>query len=184
MSSAKTFLGNVPAAYRCWWLENAYPVRAAALGGDTMAAASLTCQATPTPTSWSGCAVLVLAGTGGACRQTCAITGDHSMAKSVAAARTDEALAMLLAGRSAPAIVSHLTQSEGIGRRQAQRYVAAAYATLRGDIEEAKVDRGSKPRSWCICSKKAPPLRCRPKTSAHWWPVAANCASCAALLRR
>ena len=63
------------------------------------------------------------------------------MAKSVAAARTDEALALLLAGRSAPAIVSHLTQSEGIGRRQAQRYVAAAYATLRGDIEEAKVDR-------------------------------------------
>lgn len=33
MSTAKTFLGNVPAAYRCWWLEYAYPVRAAALGG-------------------------------------------------------------------------------------------------------------------------------------------------------
>ena len=67
------------------------------------------------------------------------------MAKSVAAARTDEALALLLAGRSASAIVSYLTQSEGIGRRQAQRYVAAAYATLRGDIEEAKVDRRQQP---------------------------------------
>jgi hypothetical protein len=63
------------------------------------------------------------------------------MAKSVAAARTDEALALLLAGRSASAIVSHLTQSEGIGRRQAQRYVAAAYEIIRGDIEQAKVDR-------------------------------------------
>ena len=63
------------------------------------------------------------------------------MAKSAASARTDEAVALLLAGRSASAVVSHLTQSEGIGRRQAQRYVAAAYEVIRGDIEEAKLDR-------------------------------------------
>jgi hypothetical protein len=63
------------------------------------------------------------------------------MAKSAAAARTDEALQMLLAGRSASATVSQLTRSAGIGRRQAQRYVAAAYEIIRGDIEQAKVDR-------------------------------------------
>ena len=63
------------------------------------------------------------------------------MAKSAAAARTDEALQLLLAGRSASAVVSHLTQTQGIGRRQAQRYVAAAYEIIRGDIEQSKVDR-------------------------------------------
>lgn len=63
------------------------------------------------------------------------------MAKSVAIARTNEALQMLLAGRSASATVSQLTRSEGISRRQAQRYTAAAYEIIRGDIEQAKVDR-------------------------------------------
>jgi len=54
---------------------------------------------------------------------------------------TDEALQLLLAGRSAPATVSQLTQTQGIGRRQAQRYVAAAYEIIRGDIEQTKIDR-------------------------------------------
>jgi len=54
---------------------------------------------------------------------------------------TDEALQLLLAGRSAPATVSQLTQTQGIGRRQAQRYVAAAYEIIRGDIEQSKIDR-------------------------------------------
>jgi hypothetical protein len=106
-----------------------------------MAAASLTCQATPTPMSWSGCAALVLAGIGGACRTTCAITGDHSMAKSAAAARIDEAVALLLAGRSASAVVSQLSERHGVTRRQAQRYVASGYEVIRGDIEQAKLDR-------------------------------------------
>jgi hypothetical protein len=86
------------------------------------------------------------------------------MAKSVAAARTDEALALLLAGRSASAIVSHLTQSEGIGRRQAQRYVAAAYATLRGDIEEAKVDRRCATPFATSCTSR----RCQHQTPTSW----------------
>jgi len=63
------------------------------------------------------------------------------MAKTKAAAMTDEALQLLLAGRSAPATVSQLTQTQGIGRRQAQRYVAAAYEIIRGDIEQSKIDR-------------------------------------------
>jgi len=63
------------------------------------------------------------------------------MAKTKAAAMTDEALQLLLAGRSAPATVSQLTQTQGIGRRQAQRYVAAAYEIIRGDIEQTKIDR-------------------------------------------
>jgi len=54
---------------------------------------------------------------------------------------TDEALQLLLAGRSASATVSHLTQTQGIGRRQAQRYVRAAYEVIRGDIEQSKIDR-------------------------------------------
>jgi len=54
---------------------------------------------------------------------------------------TDEALQLLLAGRSASATVSQLTQTQGIGRRQAQRYVRAAYEMMRGDVEETKIDR-------------------------------------------
>lgn len=63
------------------------------------------------------------------------------MARSAAVARTDEALQMLLVGRSASATVSLLSERHGVTRRQAQRYVAAAYETLRGDIEEIKLDR-------------------------------------------
>lgn len=62
-------------------------------------------------------------------------------AKSKAAARTDEALQLLLAGRSASATVSLMSERHGVTRRQAQRYVAAAYDIIRGDIEEAKVER-------------------------------------------
>jgi hypothetical protein len=35
MTGTRTFYGNVPASYRSWWLEHAYPVHAAKLEGDT-----------------------------------------------------------------------------------------------------------------------------------------------------
>jgi hypothetical protein len=63
------------------------------------------------------------------------------MAKSAAAARIDEAVALLLAGRSASAVVSQLSERHGVTRRQAQRYVASGYEVIRGDIEQAKLDR-------------------------------------------
>ena len=63
------------------------------------------------------------------------------MAKSVAAARTDEALVLLLAGRSASAIVSLLSERHGVTRRSAQRYVESGYKILRGDLEQSKIDR-------------------------------------------
>lgn len=63
------------------------------------------------------------------------------MARSAAAARNDEALQLLLAGRSASATVSLMSERYGVTRRQAQRYVAAAYEIIRGDIEQTKIDR-------------------------------------------
>ena len=63
------------------------------------------------------------------------------MAKSAAAARIDEAVALLLAGRSASAVVSQLSERHGVTRRQAQRYVASGYEVIRGYIEQAKLDR-------------------------------------------
>ena len=30
----RTHYGDVPDAYRRWWLENAYPIKAAQIGGD------------------------------------------------------------------------------------------------------------------------------------------------------
>lgn len=48
---------------------------------------------------------------------------------------------MLLAGRSASATVSHLSERHGVTRRQAQRYVAAAYKIIRDDLEKAGVNR-------------------------------------------
>ena len=63
------------------------------------------------------------------------------MARSAAAARNDEALQLLLAGRSASATVSLMSERHGVTRRQAQRYVAAGFAMIRGDIEQTKIDR-------------------------------------------
>ena len=57
------------------------------------------------------------------------------------AVRVDQALQMLRQGRSAVAVVAHLTQTGGIQRRQAQRCVALAYAQLRDDIEQCGIDR-------------------------------------------
>lgn len=33
MSRSRTFYGNVPASYRRWWLENAFPIAASKLAG-------------------------------------------------------------------------------------------------------------------------------------------------------
>lgn len=57
------------------------------------------------------------------------------------AARVDVALSMLMAGNSASATVTHLSESLGISRRQSQRYVAKAYGLLRNDIEKAGISR-------------------------------------------
>ena len=59
-------------------------------------------------------------------------SGDH---------RRTTALNLLLKGTSASAAVSLLSDSEGISRRQAQRYVKAGYEQLRIDIESCGVDR-------------------------------------------
>jgi hypothetical protein len=63
------------------------------------------------------------------------------MAKSIAIARTNEALKLLLDGRSAAAIVSLMSERHGVTRRQGQRYVAAAYEIIRLDIENSSIDR-------------------------------------------
>ena len=58
--------------------------------------------------------------------------GDH---------RRSTALNLLLKGTSASAAVSLLAEQEGIGRRQAQRYVRQGYQQLQIDIENCGVDR-------------------------------------------
>ena len=58
--------------------------------------------------------------------------GDH---------RRSTALNLLLKGTSASAAVSLLADSEGISRRQAQRYVRQGYQQLQIDIENCGVDR-------------------------------------------
>lgn len=61
--------------------------------------------------------------------------------KGAIAERTEEALQLLLAGRSASATVSLLSERHGVTRRSAQRYVARAYEVIRGDVEAAEIDR-------------------------------------------
>jgi len=119
MTGIKTFHGNVPTSFRRWWLENVYPARVAVLRGDTK----------------GGCILDQPADADTAELRRLRRFGPTW------SAMTDEALQLLLAGRSAPATVSQLTQTQGIGRRQAQRYVAAAYEIIRGDIEQSKIDR-------------------------------------------
>ncbi len=55
--------------------------------------------------------------------------------------RRTTALNLLLKGTSASGAVSILTRQEQISRRQAQRYVKAAYEQIRVDIESCGVDR-------------------------------------------
>jgi hypothetical protein len=57
--------------------------------------------------------------------------GDH---------RRITALNFLLNDTSAIAVVSLLTEQEGISRHQAHRYVSAGYAQIRADIENCGVD--------------------------------------------
>ena len=58
--------------------------------------------------------------------------GDH---------RRTTALNLLLKGTSASSAVSLLADSEGISRRQAQRYVRQGYQQIQIDIENCGVDR-------------------------------------------
>jgi hypothetical protein len=55
--------------------------------------------------------------------------------------RRTTALNLLLKGTSASAAVSLLAEQEQISRRQAQRYVAAAYQFLKADIDACNIDR-------------------------------------------
>jgi len=57
--------------------------------------------------------------------------------------RRTTALNLLLKGTSASNAVSLLAESEGISRRQAQRYVREGYKQMRLDIESCGVDRAS-----------------------------------------
>lgn len=50
-------------------------------------------------------------------------------------------LAQLLRCRSTSTIVAELAEREGISRRSARRYVAAAYSEMVADLEEAQIDR-------------------------------------------
>lgn len=61
--------------------------------------------------------------------------------RTVSAVRVNRAAEMLLEGRSTSAAVSVLADEQGISRRQARRYVAAAYEVLHDDIEQAGVNR-------------------------------------------
>ncbi len=55
--------------------------------------------------------------------------------------RINEAVALLLAGRSASGIVSEMADKHGVTRRQARRYVGRGYEIIRDDIDESDVDR-------------------------------------------
>ena len=55
--------------------------------------------------------------------------------------RLNEAVALLLAGRSASGIVSEMADKHGVTRRQARRYVGKGYEIIRDDIDESDVDR-------------------------------------------
>ena len=55
--------------------------------------------------------------------------------------RINEAVALLLAGRSASGIVSEMADKYGVTRRQARRYVGRGYEIIRDDIDAADVDR-------------------------------------------
>jgi hypothetical protein len=62
-------------------------------------------------------------------------------ARSVTAERIAWAVDCLIACRSTTAVVSQLSEREGISRRQAQRLVAQAHKILLSDIEQVGLDR-------------------------------------------
>ena len=57
------------------------------------------------------------------------------------ATRINEALAMLLASRSASGVVSELSERHSVTRRQARRYVASAYEVIKADVNDSDIDR-------------------------------------------
>ncbi len=63
------------------------------------------------------------------------------MAKAAPAHREQLALDLLLTGKSATATVAHMAAHCGCSRRQAQRYLAAAYQFLKADIDACNIDR-------------------------------------------
>jgi len=65
------------------------------------------------------------------------------MAKAAPAHREQLALDLLLTGKSATATVAHMAAHCGCSRRQAQRYVAAAYRFLKADIDACAIDRSA-----------------------------------------
>jgi len=62
-------------------------------------------------------------------------------ARSVTAERIAWAVDSLIACRSTTAVVSQMSEREGISRRQAQRLVAKAHKILLSDIEQVGLDR-------------------------------------------
>lgn len=62
-------------------------------------------------------------------------------ARSVTTERIAWAVECLIACRSTTAVVSQLSEREGISRRQAQRLVAKAHKVLLSDIEQVGLDR-------------------------------------------
>lgn len=57
------------------------------------------------------------------------------------ATRINEAVAMLLASRSASGVVSELSERHSVTRRQARRYVASAYEVIKADVNDSDIDR-------------------------------------------
>ena len=55
--------------------------------------------------------------------------------------RVDAARTLLLQGASPSSVVSALAEAQGVSVRTARRAVAAAYNTIRDDLEESGVDR-------------------------------------------
>jgi len=62
-------------------------------------------------------------------------------ARSATAERVSWALERLIECRSTTAVVTQLSDREGISRRQAQRLVAKAHKVLLSDIEQVGLDR-------------------------------------------
>ena len=58
--------------------------------------------------------------------------------RSATTERVNWALELLMAGRGSTAVVTELSQREGISRRQAQRITAKAHQTLVNDLDQTE----------------------------------------------
>lgn len=63
------------------------------------------------------------------------------MMASRTAIAVNDALMMLLDSRSASGIVSELADKYCVSRRQARRWVAKGYETIKADVDESDIDR-------------------------------------------